>query len=249
MKIEEIKSFLPQNEPFQKERIRIFFERNGKKITDENLNVRISRLKTKGIIVNISKGWYKVNNNKIFEPEINSYLKKISGMLQKEFPFLDFFVWKTFWLNELTTLQLMSNIFVIEVEAGTEDAVFRKIKDSLSHRIFLNPNENEWINYKADDKENIIIKTMITESPQKKYKNIKIARLEKILVDLYCDKFWKVMFLSEVDNIYREACGNFGINFNTLLRYAARRGKKEDIWNYIKSLDILDELTIKIIEK
>lgn len=249
MKTEELKSFLPKHEPFTKEVIRNFFAKNGEEITEENLKVRINRLKSKGVIVNVGWGLYKLNDKKIFEPELNIHLKNLSTKLRKEFPFLNYILWSTTWLNELTTLQLMRNLFVIEVESGSEDAVFRVIKEDFPSRTFLNPNESEWENYKSENEENIMVKTMISESPHKTEHSIKIARLEKILVDIYCDKFWKTMFSSETNNIYAEACTSYAINFTTLLSYAARRGKRKEIWNHIKSLEILDLSIINLIEK
>lgn len=247
-KMEEISSFLPLHEPFTKEKVMEFYIKKGEVLSKENLKVRINRLKSKGVIVNVSRGWYRLNDKKPFEPEIIPTLKKLSGKLKKEFPFLNYVLWSSSWLNDLTTLQLLRNVLVIEVEAGSEEAVFRTIKDSFPSRIFLNPKESEWENYMSGE-ENIIVKTMISESPNITFHAIKIARLEKILVDLYCDKFWKNIFSSEISNIYSEAFGSYSINYSTLLSYASRRGKREDIWNYMKSLDVLEVSTIEMMEK
>ncbi|HVT86688.1 MAG TPA: DUF6577 family protein [Chitinophagaceae bacterium] len=249
LKLEEIKSFLPVKEPFTRDIIRDFFIRKGEELTRENLMVRVNRLKSKGIIVNVGRGWYRLNNKKIFAPEITPSLKKVSGRLKKSFPFLNYALWSSIWLNDLATLQLFRNVFIIEVEAGSEEAVFMAIKESFPFKTFLNPDEFAWVNYMTSSDENIIIKTMISESPKENYHGIKIAKLEKILVDLYADKLWQSIFSSEVRNIYEEACNNYVLNFSTLLSYAARRGKRKEIWNYIKSLEVLDSPTIELIEQ
>jgi hypothetical protein len=248
-KIEKIKLLLPVDEPFSKKMLMDSFVKNGDNLTNENLDVRINRFKAKGIIVSVGRGWYRFNDKKLFEPEISPSLKKLSAKLKKGFPFLNYILWSSHWLNELTTLQLFRNLYVIEVESGSEEAVFRTMKEDSPFRFFLNPKENEWENYKADTEDNIIIKTMISESPNVKSNTIKIAKLEKILVDLYCDKFWKTIFSSELNNIYTEACTNYAINFSTLLSYAGRRGKRAEIWEYIKSLEILEVSTIEMMEK
>lgn len=246
---EELKAFLPINEPFKRELVRNFFSGKGENLSEENLKVRVNRLKSKGIIINVGRGWYKLNDKKLFTPEITPSLKKASDKVKKNFPFLNYMLWSSAWLNELATLQLFRNVFIIEVEAGSEEAVFNTVKESFPSRTFLNPDENEWTNYMIEREENIIIKTMVSESPKENYHGIKIARLEKILVDLYCDKLWQAIFSSEVRNIYEEACHSYVLNFSTLLSYAARRGKRQEIWNYIKSLQVLDKPTIELIEK
>lgn len=249
IKIEEIKTFLPVNKPFTRELVRDFFSKKGEALTEENLKVRVNRLKSKGIIVNVGRGWYKLNDKKLFAPEITPSLKKVSDKVRISFPFLNYVLWSTAWLNELATLQLFRNVFIIEVEAGSEEAVFSTIKESFPFKTFLDPGEFEWANYMTGSEENIIVKTMVSESPKENYHGIKIARLEKILVDLYCDKLWQTIFSGEVRNIYDEACHSYVLNFTTLLSYAARRGKRKEIWNYIKLLQVLDKSTIELIEK
>lgn len=246
-KIEELRAFLDINEPFNKDKLGEYYAQKGEILKAETLNMRIARLKTRGLIVNIGRGWYKLNDKKPFEPEITPALKKLSGKLKKGFPYLNYVLWSSQWLNDLTTLQLLRNVFVIEVEAGSEDAVFQAIKEDFPSKTFLNPKENEWENY-MHEQENIIIKTMISESPQITYHAIKVARLEKILVDLYCDKLWRTIFSSEIFNIYSEACGNYSINYSTLLSYASRRGRRDEVWEYIKSTNVLGDSTIKMIE-
>ncbi len=245
---DKLSEYLSVHETFSKEVLRDYYFKREEHLTDENLRVRINRLKAKGIIVNVGRGLYRLNDKKSFEPELTVIIKRISNKIKKNFPFLNFIIWSSNWLNDLATLQLMKNIIVIEVESGSEDAVFRIIKDDFPTKTFLNPKENEWENYMYES-ENIIIKTMISESPNINHQTVKIARLEKIMVDLYCDKSWKNIFSAELYNIYSEACDNYSINYSTLLSYAARRGKKEEIWIYIKSLGIIDESIIEMIEK
>ena len=55
-KIEEISSFLSLHEPFTKEKIMEFYAKKGEVISKENLRVRINRLKSKGVIVNVGRG-------------------------------------------------------------------------------------------------------------------------------------------------------------------------------------------------
>lgn len=249
IRIEEIKKFLPVNEPFTRELVQSYFSQKGEELTKENVKVRVNRLKSKGIIINVGRGWYRLNNKKMFTPEITPSFKKVSVKVKKGFPFLNYVLWSSGWLNELITLQLFRNIFIIEAESGSEEAVFSAVKENFPFKTFLDPNEFEWTNYMTGSEENIIVKTMISESPKENYHGIKIARLEKILVDLYCDKLWQNIFSGEIKNIYEEACNSYALNFSTLLSYAARRGKRKEIWNYIKSLQVLDKPTIELIER
>ncbi len=245
---EKITTHLNGSEVFTKEHLKLFFLETTEELSDDTLRVRINRLKSKGVIVSFGRGLYRLNDKKAFEPEINTSLKRITSKIKKDFPFLNYMIWSTAWLNDLATLQLMRSIVVLEVEAGSEEAVFRTLKENFPTKTFLNPKENEWEHYMYKS-ENIIVKTMISESPHTNYPSTKIAKLEKILVDLYCDKNWRSMFSSELHNIYTEACSNYAINYTTVLSYAARRARRDEIWEFIKSLGVVNEATLEMVSK
>src|SRR5690606_23935158 len=135
---------------------------------------------------------------------------------KKSFPFLTYIIWSSNWLNEMATLQLLRNFFVIEIELGSEAAVFSEIKKTFPAKTFLNPTEIDWIQYISAQEEAIVIKTIISESPKTSFNGIKIAKLEKILVDLYSDKLWNEIFASEIETIYIEACSSYALNFATI---------------------------------
>lgn len=240
---------MPVNDLFTKELIMDYYTGIGESLKPETLRVKIARLKSKGIIVSVSRGLYRLNDRKLFEPQLNLSLKRLYGRVKKGFPFLYYMVWETDWLNNLSLLQLYRNITVIEVEAGSEDAVFSMVKEIHPSKTYLNPTENDWRNYMSGRDDSIVIKTMVSESPKEVFHNVKVAKLEKILVDLYYDRLWQIIFKSELPNIFQTACSEYAVNFSTLLSYAARRGKKKEIWVYIKSLEVLDNNTVKMIEQ
>ncbi|MDO9255932.1 MAG: hypothetical protein Q7U54_10505 [Bacteroidales bacterium] len=250
MKTKKLTSFLPVNDLFTKDLIVSYYTSTGESLSPEALRVKIARLKSKGIIISVSRGLYRLNDKKQFEPQLNPSIIRIDGKIKKSFPFLNYMIWKTDWLNNFSRLQLYRTITVIEVEAGSEDAVFGMVKESYPSKTYLNPTENDWRNYMSDRTDSIVIKTMVSESPKEVRHHIRIARLEKILVDIYFDRLWQIVFKSELINIFHTACSEYAVNFSTLLSYAARRGrgKREEIWEFIKSMEVLDITTIKMIE-
>ncbi|MCU7550397.1 hypothetical protein OCK74_14850 [Chitinophagaceae bacterium LB-8] len=249
LKFQELIAFLPQDEPFRRDLVGHFYEQKGEVLTEENLKVRVNRLKAKGVIVNIGRGWYRLNNKRIFKPEITATVKKVNSKIRKNFPYLNYQLWSTQWLNQLLTLQLLKSITIVEVESGSEEAVFRNLKESFPYQTFLSPSDEEWANYIADKEETILVRSMISESPKELHQGIRTPKLEKLLVDLYCDRLWQLLFSAEMENIFRESCEKFAINFSTLLSYSARRGKRTEIWQYIKELHVLDSATIDLIER
>jgi hypothetical protein len=240
--------YLGRNRIFNREAIRNYYASRGELLDDPHLRVIVSRLKKKGVLGTVGRNLYKLQDKKVFSPEIDAATSRIARLLNRDFPFLENLIWSSQWLNELTTLQLMRSIIIVEVEAGSAESVFLHLKDLYPGNVFWDPGESEWEKYRSQ-KENIIVKAMISESPAMKSGPVRVASLEKILVDIYCDKIWRPIFSSELENIYAEACGNYTINYTKLLSYSARRNKKKEIWDLIKLVGGLDLQTIEMIEK
>ena len=59
-----------------------------------------------------------------------------------------------------------------------------------------------------------------------------------MLVDIFCDKIvFSAYQGNEMKTIFTEALNKYTINENKLLRYANRRGKKEQLQKYLKLIN------------
>ncbi|GAB1856863.1 hypothetical protein MHTCC0001_16990 [Flavobacteriaceae bacterium MHTCC 0001] len=128
------------------------------------------------------------------------------------------------------------NKIIIEVEKGTEDSVFYFLSD-IRKNVFINPTRDILDKYTHENKDQIIIKNLITDAPLQKINNTKIPTIEKILVDLILDEknfseYQGVDLESVIHNIY-QLCS---VQEDKLLRYANRRGKRDFIKQFIKNV-------------
>jgi hypothetical protein len=102
----------------------------------------------------------------------------------------------------------------------------------------LDPDEKTIDLYIAESEQPVIIKKLLTRAPlsKKTEKNIKfyIPTIEKILVDLFTEEmlFYSVQG-SELMHIYETAISRYTINFTKLFSYAKRRGREQDIKQFI----------------
>jgi hypothetical protein len=95
-------------------------------------------------------------------------------------------------------------------------------------------------NYLLRIKSAIIVKTLISEAPIQTVQNITVPTIEKILVDLFCDKNLFYAYQGkELHTIFQEAFSKYTINQNKLMRYSNRRGKKEEFIKYLKQIQII----------
>ncbi len=209
------------------------FEPNLKRTT---LNWRIYKLVELGIIQRIGRGVFALGEAMIFEPEISVPLSKMYNDIKGNFPFIELCIWSTEVLNEFSLHQSNRRIVLIETDKDTNEAIFYFLKEQYDN-VFLNPDRVLLEQYVFDIPNAIVIKPLISESPLQEVNEINTITIEKMLVDLYCDTDLFGAFQgNEMRIIYSEAFNKYTINSNRLLRYASRRGKKEEIEEYITQI-------------
>jgi hypothetical protein len=169
------------------------------------------QLKKQGLIQSIGRGVYSLSSKKQFSPEISSSLKRLHNKIAKEFPFIQICVWDSRWFNDLMLHQLFKYYLVIEVEKESAESVFNTMTD-VSKKVFLNPTEDIFTRYISNFNEVIIVKSLISESPIVEQDQIRIAPLEKLLVDSISDLDLFASQQSEIDYIFNTASEKYNIN-------------------------------------
>ena len=81
----------------------------------------------------------------------------------------------------------------------------------------------------ADYNSYILVRKLVTDSPLMKKSEIKVPTLEKILVDIACDKEFATFQGYEIQHIFDNALAQYIINRNKLLRYAGRKNQRKKI--------------------
>lgn len=190
----------------------------------------------KGILERIGKGMFKIGKTWVFVPNMDNKTKTIFNKLQSEFSFSTFCVWNTSLLNEFS-IHISNNHFtLVEVEKESMESVFLSLKEKYN-AVFLNPNSNILEQYVFNANNPIIAKPLISEAPLQKIKKINTTTIEKVLVDLFCDEnLFQFYQGRERNTIFKEAYTKYTINNTKLLRYASRRGKKEELEKYITQI-------------
>ena len=83
----------------------------------------------------------------------------------------------------------------------------------------------------------ILVKPMITESPVIYTEGVSVPELEKLLVDQDSDKEYSSLDDTFIQKEFQRAFELYPVNTSRLLRYAGRKGKKEEILNRIGRID------------
>lgn len=216
----------------------MMFEPNVKQTT---INWRIYTLVQMKVLSRIGRGEFCLGEGLIYVPEITPRMKTVYKKLKKAFPFLEICIWNTSIINEFMRHQPGRFYLIIEVEKEATKSVFFFLKE-MKYPVFVEPTNDILEKYLPTDKEAIIIKPLVSEAPSQNIDGLCTISLEKLLVDIFCDKVvFSAQQGAEMKTIFKEAFGKYSLNQNRILRYASRRRKKESFKNYLNSLTNLQE--------
>jgi len=187
----------------------------------------------KGVIKRISRGKFALGGDRRYIPEVSTKMTSINKKLKAEFPYIKICIWNTSALNEFMTHQPGSFYTLVEVDREALDSVFYYLKD-LKYQVFINPSQDIFEKYVPKDKEVIILKPLVSEAPVLNIKGVNTASLEKMLVDVFCDKtLFSAYQGSEMRTIFKNVFDKYTVNRSGMLRYADRRRKKEKLLKYL----------------
>lgn len=204
-------------------------------INNSTLTWRIHDLKEKGFIQHAGRGMYTLPDKKAYRPEITNTVINIFHSIKYEFPYIDLCIEDTRWYNEFMVHQTFKNAIVAEVEKDAVDAVFNSLTKTLKD-VFKNPDSFIFETYISKAENPVIVKSLISESPVQEQNDIKVASLEKMLVDLLSDDELYSAQSTEIPNIFKNTMDKYVINISKLKRYARRRNRLDKIETLITTL-------------
>lgn len=83
----------------------------------------------------------------------------------------------------------------------------------------------------------ILIKPLISESPIHEEEGIFVPELEKLLVDRDSDREYAQLEDADIQNDFQRAFELYPVNTSRLLRYAGRKGKKDEVLSRLERID------------
>lgn len=92
----------------------------------------------------------------------------------------------------------------------------------------------------------ILIKPLVTEAPLRDEDGIMVPTLEKLLVDRDSDKEYASLTDGIIQNEYQRAFELYPVNLSRLLRYAGRKGEKEET---LRRVNQINQERIQIIHR
>lgn len=173
------------------------------------------------------------------DPELKHRIEKIS-------PGIIVSLWNTTAFSHLTSLQMISNIAIVETYSYAKDFVLNLLLEEGKLAIY----EEDYLIMSKYSKnvQLYIVRTLNEECPIIKRdfsyvgrisrRNelltfVTVPKIEKILVDFLVDEIYKILFSDEINNIFYQILKYYQINMSTVLRYAKKRHSERKILDYL----------------
>jgi hypothetical protein len=194
------------------------------------LSEQLNRLLKSGQLIRLERGVYKLPDDakKDFSVVCSDEMKKINQQIKNQISFVDCCLWSCSALFPYMNHIPKPNLMFVDIGREVAELVFNHLNANSNKRVFLMPSLTDFERYISTN-EAIIIRPLITESPLQLVEGINTPAIEKILVDVVGDIEFSFLQDSEINYFYTTIFERHNVNKNKLLRYATRRGRKEEI--------------------
>lgn len=193
---------------------------------------RIRQLIKRGKIQRVGRGQYAIGDTKEFKSSLDSTLTRLFQSVNDEFPYSELVIWKLSYINEMLHHLVNMDIIFIDIDRESVEPLYWYLKSKGYNVVTRKRMVDELSEYDGY----IMVRPLVTSAPKIKDEGIVSPKIEKILVDLACDKEFESFQGSEIIHIYENAFNDYTINVDSLLRYADRKGKREHVANIINTI-------------
>jgi hypothetical protein len=240
LNIEILKEHFNQSSLIKTDELLEFYRTIDPTVLKNTVNWRIFEMVKKGVLSRRAPGRFILGKSIKFKPTITPRMKKVYGLLQSKFPFADYCIWEADLLKEFTNHQMNIEYTIIEIERSSMESIYYQLRDNLSPLI-LEPSVKEFDYFLSNSKPFYVIQPLITEAPIQKINELKTTTLEKLLVDVFCDDLWENIRGNELVNVFTNSFSKYSINQSKLLRYASRKGRKEELFLFLETYKLAIE--------
>lgn len=199
-------------------------------------------LANRNIIERIGKGKFRLGSGNIFTPELTTKHFKVNAAIKNKFPFTQYCIWDASFIKEFSQHISKTNFMLVDVERDSEESVYQLLREQFKE-VFLMPGKEMLGDFFSDLKRPIIVRTLVSEAPYKIFRNVPVASLEKIIVDIFSDEEFVYLQSNELVLMLKAAFERYTISESKMVRYADRKRKKKML------LDFLIANKIKVIDR
>lgn len=202
-----------------------------------SIDTELRQLVASEVLARTGFGQFRLHPNvkPPYVPIVSSEMKELFWRVKGIYPYANLCIWQARALSAFMQHIPNIDVLIIETDRTAAEAVYEDVRDIAKGRMaLLRPKEKEYRLY-ASGRPSVLVKDLISESPVIYIDGVASASLEKMLVDITIAPEFEFARGSELYTIYENADQMYSIGKKTMLRYAARRSKKEEIEKMIEA--------------
>lgn len=205
--------------------------------SSRSMDTKLRQMVDAGIMERTGYGKFRLYNSEkpSYLPVISSEMESIHSKLKELYPYAKFCIWHAGAVSSFMQHIPNIDILILETDRSAAEAVYDDVREIAGGRtVLLRPDVKECRLY-ASGSPSMLVRNLISEAPVITVDNVTTASLEKILVDVTIAPEFDFARGAELYTIFENADQMYGINKKAMLRYAARRGKKDEMETLMKS--------------
>ena len=190
----------------------------------------IAEMLANGMIEKIGYNQYRCfegDAKKQYVPQYSELSERIIALLKERMPETKAVLFETTLLNEFLPENLSDNVLFLEVEKAEIQRVFHMLQEYGIPNLIYSPRKQDFLFFRINNC--VVVKGLTSEAPFERGSPNKIV-IEKLLVDIFCDKLIRLTYPPEAfGDIAKAARDRYLVQSPKLLRYARRREKEAEI--------------------
>ena len=197
---------------------------------------RLNRLKKDKLLHQAGRGLYTFDYKPEFANELSLKSKRLYNRVRGIYSG-EIIMWDTTLLNEIVGEEINKYWVFLALSKDDLDSLFDRML-SFSKKVFVQPDKETTARYLIPQDEAIILTTLVSETPVERSGEYARPSIEGILVNAWFDyELYLEPIGLNINNLYHQAFKKYNVNKSKLLRYAARRDRRKEINELLKTIE------------
>lgn len=214
------------------------YRKESEELSRATINWRIYELVKKGVLQRVAQGKFQKGAKEKFKPSLSPVIHTANNYLRKHFAYLSYCLWDNEMLNAYHQHLPSARITFIDVEKDAMQPVYEFLKDKFKN-LYLKFSKHAIHQPVLPQNDSLVIRQLITETPIQIIEDVPTATIEKIIVDAFVDTEFEYVQGYEFEIVARNIFDHLTVNQGKLFRYASRKGKTNEMRQFLEKNKLL----------
>lgn len=233
---DNLRKYFSSKKEFTTKEITNALQKHLPDLSSNTIAWKLNQLKKDELLYQIGRGLYTFDYKPEFSIEFSLKSKRLYNRVKGLYSG-EIVMWDTVILNEIAGEHTSKYWVFIALNKDELDFLFSEML-SFSKKIYLQPDKETTARYLIPQDEAIILTALISETPTEQSGEYLSPSIEGILVNAWLEHEQFLQPIGfDIHKLFEQAFAKYNVNKNKLLRYAARRDKRKEINEFLKSIE------------